>query len=140
MLTSRGWWFLVFLVALFAGEAVAQPLLNLFVPRLEIQLASRETGELLALTLGLWLAWRWVRFSFATTSLVRRLVVERQLYDERGPVDTLWAGRTFRVQVRVTLPAGDRVPFVVLTDRVPFGVDFGTGETHYEGTIEPEQP
>ena len=42
--------------------------------------------------------------------------------DERGSVDTLWAGRAFRIHIELQLVGRWSLPCVLISDRVPFGV------------------
>src|SRR5262249_2740569 len=101
MLTSRAWWFLLTVFVVLLGGILLQ-----FVP-----------VTLLGLTLLLWFCWEWLAFAVRSRTVLRRLRVEREVADERGPVATLWAGRTFRVRVRLV---GYGLPFVAVTDLVPF--------------------
>src|SRR5207237_1845352 len=65
--------------------------------------------------------------------------VRRELRDERGPVDTLWAGRTFHVHVEVEAPAGLGLPYVRLGERLPAGVESAGGVTEREASLTPEE-
>jgi uncharacterized protein (DUF58 family) len=109
MLTARGWWFLLFVLTLLAMGAI---------------LALRGPGTLLivGLTLFLWFAWEWAAFVAQARLAVRRLTVAREVQDERGPVSTLWAGRTFTVRLRARLDGPLALTNVLLTDRPPAGV------------------
>src|SRR5947209_19096103 len=107
MLTWRGWWLFLFVLGMLA-VAMLQPRPN-------------ASMAVLALTVGLWFAWEWLLFAIRVRVMLRRLRVQRELRDERGPVDTLWAGRTFQVRVTLELPSGLDFPYVLATDRLPFG-------------------
>ena len=102
---------------------------------------SRQFGNslslvLLGLTLGLWFCWEWLLFALRIGQARRSLSVTRTLCDDRGAVETLWAGRTVEVQVVVVAPAGLRIAYAVLDDRLPFGVEFLSGAARYEGEID----
>jgi uncharacterized protein (DUF58 family) len=116
MLTSRAWWFLLTVFVVLLGGILFQ-----FVP-----------VTLLGLTLFLWFCWEWLAFAVRSRTVLRRLRVEREVADERGPVATLWAGRTFRVRVRLV---GYGLPFLAVTDLVPFGVEFVDGSPAAEGEV-----
>ena len=119
MLTSRAWWFLgVNLLVLLVGLFTGWPALSL-VP----------------LTLLLWFGGQWLLFALRIPLGVRGLRVERQVFDERGPVATLWAGRAFEVRLRL---AGDgllRLPFLALADRPPFAVEYLGDQTVADGPV-----
>lgn len=118
MVTWRGVWFLMASVAMLV---------------LGIALALAPLA-IVALTLLCWFGCEWLFFALRARLLRGRLVVERQVSDERGPVATLWAGRAFTVRVRVTLGYG-RLPFAVVSDPVPFGVRHQGGETRTDGPL-----
>src|SRR5262249_54751832 len=61
------------------------------------------------------------------------LRVERVLRDDRGPVESLWAGKTFDVHVTLRLDGQTDLGYVRLRERVPFAVEFVQGEVTYEG-------
>src|SRR5665213_1393057 len=85
MLTSRAWWFLcISLLVLILGLGIGSSALTL-VP----------------LTLILWFGAEWLLFGLRLSLAVRRLRVAREIYDERGGVATLWAGRIFEVGLRL---------------------------------------
>jgi uncharacterized protein (DUF58 family) len=123
MLTGRGWWCLF-------GVALVL-LIGL--------LASAPVLTLVGLACLLWFLWEWVSFVGAG-GVVRRLQIRREVCDSRGPVHTLWVGRTF--QVRLVLAVGhrwDRLAYVVAADPVPFGVEAGEGETGASGPLHARQ-
>src|SRR5262245_33658836 len=88
MLTPRGWWLLLFV---------------LFLTALGAALSTERGGMLAILGLALlaWFTVEWARFQVGVRWNLPKLVVEREVRDDRGPVVTLWAGRTFEVIVRV---------------------------------------
>src|SRR5262245_23879454 len=112
MLTPRGWWLLLFLLALLALMV----------------LAGLTPVVLVCVTLILWFAGEWVVFALRTLSAVRALRVERVLRDDRGPVESLWAGKTFDVHVTLRLDGQTDLGYVRLRERVPFAVEFVQGE------------
>jgi len=119
MLTSRAWWFLsINLLVLFFGLTIASLALTL-VP----------------LTLLFWFGSEWLLFAVRIPLAVRRLRLLREVYDERGPVATLWAGRPFEVGLR--LEAGGRMPlpYVALDDRPPFDLEYLGGPFAADGRV-----
>lgn len=127
MLTSRGWWLLLILLAVL-GLAMLVP------PKQEVP--GRQTMAILGLTVLLWFLFEWLLFAIRVRMIVPLLRVRREVWDERGPVETLWAGRNFLVHARVGLPSGILgLPYILLTDFRPFGVEEETGETRYEGSM-----
>jgi uncharacterized protein (DUF58 family) len=93
----------------------------------------------LALTLALWFAWEWLLFALRVGTARSRLTVVREVRDEQGPVDTLWAGRLFQVRIELKLTGGIGIPYATVAEWVPFGAEAVKGETSYEGPIEPGQ-
>lgn len=123
MLTSRGWWFLVFLLVMLAAPVWFGVVLL----------------ALVFLTLLLWFAAEWLLFVVRVRFVVPRLVVERGVFDERGRVETLWAGRTFAVRVRIRIEGLLGLAHVSVQDRVPFALTFASGVTHASGPLGGEQ-
>ncbi len=106
MLTPRAWWLL--------GVSLLVLLLGLGIGSLALTLTP--------LTLILWFGGEWLAFAVRVPLAVRRLRVVREVRDGRGPVTTLWAGRTFEVVAR--LEGGPlRLPYAAVADRPPFAVD-----------------
>ena len=119
MLTSRGWWF--FLTVLVV---------------LVMSLWTNTTGvSLIALTLQLWFLANWLLFQLRLLAIQGRLRVVRQLADEQGPVQSLWAGRTFHVRVRLCNDGVLGLPYARVQERVPFGVQRIAGAAHVEGPV-----
>jgi uncharacterized protein (DUF58 family) len=140
MFTSRGRWFILGVCVLLAVAVLGSYLsdtmgLSEFGP-----LAYPASVALIALTLVVWFSWEWFHFAGQRALLVPRLQVVRELSDRRGPVETLWAGRTFHVRVTIQLPPGPGVSYVVLTDRLPRGGQLAHGSARYEGPLRPGQP
>jgi uncharacterized protein (DUF58 family) len=115
VLTPRAWWFLLStLLCLVAGLFTGSPLLTL-----------------LGLSLLLWFSSEWVLFSLRLRLVLPRLQVEREVSDQRGPVNTLWSGQSFQVRVVLVLPPTQSgllellwsLPHVAVHDRVPFTVE-----------------
>lgn len=124
MLTSRGWWFLVVVLVL-----------------LVLGLLGRQAAPVvLALTLLLWLLGEWLLFAVRSRLVAPALVVERELRDERGPVETLWAGRAFEVRVRLRLDHALGLPHVAVADWVPFGLEYVDGATGADAALTPGRP
>ena len=120
MLTSRAWWFLcISLLMLFLGLGIGSSALTL-VP----------------LTLILWFGGEWLLFAVRVPLAVRRLRVRREVYDERGAVATLWAGRTFEVGLRLEGTGPLRLPYVALADRPAFAVAYLDGTLTADGRVD----
>jgi uncharacterized protein (DUF58 family) len=92
---------------------------------------------LLAMTVGLWLIWEWISFAIRAHVVVRGLRVERIIRNDHGPVESLWAGQSFQIDVSVLLPEGLNLPFVLLADRLPFGLEKISGSERWQGRLEP---
>src|SRR5260370_17413579 len=69
------------------------------------------------------MAWEWVLLTIRARMVIRRLQVERIIRDDQGAVQSLWAGRSFVVDVAVHLPEGLALSHLILSDRLPFGVE-----------------
>ena len=124
MLTSRAWWFLTLvLVVLVLGVLVSLPLL-----------------ALVALGALLWLTWEGLLFTFRVRWVVRNLTMRRQVFDDRGPVTTLWAGRTFQVRVSLRLRGMHDLPYLAFEEPLPFGLELAAGELQGEGRLAPGAP
>src|SRR6185437_12383064 len=122
MLTSRAWWFLLTVLLILSA--------GLLVPSLPLLLVG--------LTLLLWFGCQWLLFLLRLPA-VRGLRIEREVWDEKTAVATLWAGQTFEVRIRLV---NDWLPssHVAATDRVPFAVEHRDGLTTVQGTLSPRQP
>jgi uncharacterized protein (DUF58 family) len=119
MLTTRGWWLLLIALLLTALGVFAR--LHGLVP--------------VGLTLLLWLAGVGALFYVRARFVTPRLEVVRTLGDERGEVDTLWAGRSFEVRVELRVPGRFGLPYAAVSDRVPFAVEFLTGAAETCGPL-----
>jgi uncharacterized protein (DUF58 family) len=124
MLTTRGWWFLVVSLLLLALGHFAEmfPLVPL------------------GLALVVWFAGVGLLFYARDRIVARRLRVVRTLSDDRGPVDTLWAGRPFGVRVALHLDGLLGLPHVAVADRVPFAAALLEGQTEAAGPVAAGRP
>jgi uncharacterized protein (DUF58 family) len=124
MLTTRGWWFLVVSLLLLALGHFAEmfPLVPL------------------GLALVVWFAGVGLVFYARARIAARRLRVVRTLSDDRGPVDTLWAGRPFEVRVALHLDGLLGLPHAAVTDRVPFAAALLEGQTEASGPVAARRP
>lgn len=121
MLTPRAWW------CLFAATALVP--LGLFLHLTALTLSG--------LALYLWIGGEWLWF---LARLQGRLIVERVVGDERGATDTLWAGRSFTVRVRVRLDGPVPWAHALISDFVPYGVEYLDGPTFVEGPLRRDRP
>jgi uncharacterized protein (DUF58 family) len=121
MLTARGWWFL------FAALLVL--VLGL--------IRSLSPLVVLGLALLLWFAAEWLLFSFRIPIGVRRLRVVREVgHEGEAASATTWAGNTVAVRLSVVVKEGGmRLPYLTLTDRVPFGTEYVDGQTTIDGEV-----
>ncbi len=123
MLTSRACWFL-FSVLVILSLGLLRPSLPL---------------TLLGLTFLLWFAVQWLWFLMRLPA-VRRLRVQREVWDDRSTVATLWAGQTFEVRLRLIHDGRLRSPHIAATDRLPFAVEFLEGSDHAQGVVRAKRP
>ena len=121
MLTSRAWWLLLVVLAVLAVGLLGE------LPVLTV----------VALALLVWLTWEALLFTFRVRLVARDLVVRRQVLDDRGPVATLWAGRSFQVRVSLRLRGSRPLPYLAFEEAVPFGLDLDGGEPQGEGALAP---
>ncbi len=124
MLTARGFWFLLTVIALL-GLSVG---------------IGATAGVLVCLTLLLWLLAQWFLFLWRLRAAQQHLRVERTLSTSRGPVESIWARQ--RAEVRVVLSCDRRLglPFVVMSDRVPAPAQWRSGLTQTEGVLSAGTP
>jgi uncharacterized protein (DUF58 family) len=117
--TARGWWCLFFIaVMVLVGS-----------------LARQGALVIAGLALLLWFSWEWLTFTLRLRTVVRRLIVERDVCDERGPVVSMWAGRNFEVRVALRVRGSGALPYAVVSDLVPFGVEHIDGPTLEQGPV-----
>jgi uncharacterized protein (DUF58 family) len=124
MLTARGWWFLVFVLALL--------LLTLW--------TNTPAIVLVCLTLLVWFFAAWLVFAVRLRLLHGKLRVEREVHDPRGPVSSLWAGRSFVVRARLCCDSALPSPYLHAADRVPFPVQRIAGEVGRDGSVARGRP
>jgi uncharacterized protein (DUF58 family) len=132
MLTSRAWWFLLVDLSLLVLAVFDEP------PWRAGGRGAHWTLMLVALTLLLWFLGEWLLFAVRVSLVVPALRARRELTDARGPVDSFWAGRSFNVLVQLRLPHWGSLPYLKLTDHVPFGIELGPGETEAAGALTAE--
>ncbi len=121
MITARGWWFLVTVLSLLS--------VGLFDDRWPL--------ALIGLTLSAWFLGEWLLFTLRARFAVPALSLARELRDERGPVDTLWAGRVFDVAVDLMSHHPLGLPHVKLADFVPLSVEKTRGASAGEAALAP---
>jgi uncharacterized protein (DUF58 family) len=127
MLTARGWLFLFSVISCLTLALIVPP--DGYMPL-----------ALVGLMLLLWFLFEWLVFACRLHLTVRQLTVEREVRDEHGEVANLWAGRTFEVRCRIAAPSWPGVPYLLATERIPFGVEQVSGENGWEGPITAAQP
>lgn len=123
MLTSRGFWFLFGMLVVLS--------LGLLRPSLPL--------TLLGLTLLLWFAAQWLWFLLRLPG-VRRLRLEREVWDDRSAVATLWAGQTFEVRVRLSNQGWLPSPHLAIADRLPFAAEYVDGSELAQGVLTSDRP
>ncbi len=126
MLTARGWWLVLMALGLTALGGV--------------QAVHGHSLALIGLTLLLWAIGQWLMFAARTHRLTSYLILERELRDERGPVETLWSHRSFEVRLRIRLRGWLSLPYVVLTDRLPATIDAADGSAEWQGELLAARP
>jgi uncharacterized protein (DUF58 family) len=82
-------------------------------------IGAREQVSTVGLAVLAWVTAEWLLFRWRADWVVRRLEVERTVWDERGPTRTLWTGRTYRVETRIRLPGGLGLPYALWREPVP---------------------
>jgi uncharacterized protein (DUF58 family) len=123
-MTARGWWCLFTLcLVLLVGLLVPMPPLAL-------------TG----LAGLMWFGLTWLLFNLRLRMLGPSLRLRRRILDERGPVSTLWAGKTVEAHVELRVSGLGRLPHVLAVDPVPFSVELVEGEPWAEGELSPGRP
>jgi uncharacterized protein (DUF58 family) len=123
-MTARGWWLLLVVFLTLA--------LGLF--------TRHAALPLLGLTLLLWFLGQWAGFAVRSRLVTQCLSIEREVRDERGPVDTLWAGQTYEVRVRLRLDHSLGLPHVAFADWVPLGVELINGHFTGDGPLAEDRP
>ncbi len=123
MLTARATWFLLG-VLLVLAVGLLKPVTPL---------------ALIGLALLVWFGCQWLSFLYHLPG-IRSLIVQREVWDEKAPVSTLWAGQTFEVRVRVLTSERLSEPHIAVTDPVPYSVEHRDGSLTAQGSIGPLQP
>ncbi|MCI0379910.1 MAG: DUF58 domain-containing protein [Gemmataceae bacterium] len=122
MLTPRGWWFFVALLALLAAALAT----------------ATATFVLVCLAALSWFLGQWAMFAVRLRRAHGRLEIHREIWDERAPLETLWA--RLPAEVRLTLESPVAFPFVWMVDRVPPLAQRVEGENATAGPVSAEQP
>src|SRR5205085_7307274 len=100
MLTARGWWLLLFVLVQVVVSLLLSPRGAFFV-------------TVLGLAVLLWFLGEWLLFALRVWRLTTAVTLEREVRDDRSAVDTLWAGRSFEVRVRLRLAGpGLSLPYI----------------------------
>jgi uncharacterized protein (DUF58 family) len=134
MLTARGWSVLVIsflLLAVAMLDWIVLPLVGITALRY-----PNTSLELLALTLTGWFWWEWLVFAYRARVVIRKLRLKREILDDHGAIDRLWARQAFQVRLMLVLPSGLRLPYVRLTDQLPQGADYLEGASAFEGALD----
>jgi uncharacterized protein (DUF58 family) len=90
---------------------------------------------LLGLSLLLWFLGEWFVFALRVYLAIPSVRFARRVLNERGPVDALWAGRSFRVAVQYGMTSWLGLPFVRIRDRVPYRVERRQGMSECEFSL-----
>jgi uncharacterized protein (DUF58 family) len=123
MLTSRAWWFLLSVLLTLSAGLVRQSLPLMLV----------------GLTLLLWFGCQWLLFLVRLPGL-RRLSVEREVWDEKAAVATLWAGQEFTVRVRLESSGWLSSSHLAAADHVPYAAEHVDGSAVAQGSLTADQP
>lgn len=127
MLTARGWWLM---------------LAALFLTAIGTAVSTQRSGmiAIVGFTILAWLTIEGIRFHVGLRWSLKQLQIEREIRDDRGPVVTLWTRRTFEVVVRLVSPSRLPLPFALIEDRVPVGVQLATASTRTGARLSRRQP
>src|SRR2546430_2271307 len=106
MLTPRGWWFLATVLLVLGVGVLGFPVLGL-----------------VGLALFVWFVLQGCLFYYRAATLLRNLRVVREVHDAQRPLTSLWAGRSFQVEVRVELRGVLDLPYLVVQDFVPLAAE-----------------
>jgi uncharacterized protein (DUF58 family) len=103
-------------------------------------LTHQPVLAILTLSLLLWFGWEWLLFAVRARIVARQVALQREICDDRGPVESLWAGQTFTVRVELRLEEWLGLSYVAAIDRVPFEATHVNGEIRTDGALRPGQP
>jgi uncharacterized protein (DUF58 family) len=123
MLTTRAWWFLLSVLLILV--------VGLFKQLLPLTLVG--------MSLLLWFSCQWLLFVVRLSS-ARRPHVEREVWDEKAAVTTLWAGQVFEVRLRLVASGWFSSPWAAVADHVPHAVEHLDGSIAAQGEIGPHKP
>jgi uncharacterized protein (DUF58 family) len=121
MLTRRGWWFLIVILCLLLLGA----------------LANFVALAVVALGLLVWFSYEGLSFAIRARFIVPDLRVIREVRDDRGPAATLWAGRRFQARFGIASKSDYALPYMVVTEFVPFGIKPLSSPKPIKGALEP---
>jgi uncharacterized protein (DUF58 family) len=103
-------------------------------------LTHQAVLAMLALSLLFWFGWEWLLFAVRARIVARQVELCREVCDDRGPVESLWAGQMFTVRVELRLKEWLGLSYVAAMDRVPFEATPVDGETRVDGALRPGRP
>ncbi|HEV3238490.1 MAG TPA: DUF58 domain-containing protein, partial [Gemmataceae bacterium] len=121
MLTRRGWWFLIAVLGLLLLGA----------------LANFMALAVVALGLLIWFSYEGLSFAIRARFVVPDLRVVREVRDDHGRAATLWAGRRFQARFGIESKSNYGLPYLVVTEFVPFGIKPLSAPKPIEGALEP---
>lgn len=127
MLTPRGYWFVIITGLLVFVGVVAVPTWS-------------PTPAVVALTLAVWLTWEWIQFRRQLIGAIGRLRVDRLLLQNQRPLPLVWAGVPFQMRVRIRYDNGPPVPYVVVEDLLPVGLEVISGRSQRHAALQPGLP
>lgn len=119
MLTTRGFWLFIMIVASLAAATIFG--------------STRLT--LVSLSLLIWFLAQWFLFQLRVRMTVPRMRVQRALHTARGKVDSVWAGQSVEVVVTVRSEGGMDLPYVAVFDRLPALARLTEGSLHIGGEL-----
>src|SRR6516164_9251609 len=124
MLTTRGWRFALAAAALLVLGVVLD-----VVP-----------AALVGLALTACFLTEWSLFTIRVRTGKGRFHFVREVRDERGPVDSLWAGRSFETRIEVGIKGSPALPYVSAADLIPFDVEYISGANEADGRLAEGSP
>lgn len=127
MLTQRGWWFFIVLLLLCGLGSILSERIGYGI-------------AVIGFVLLAWFLWEWAQFAYRYYYILPRLILHREVSDERKAVPILWADSEFDVYVRIGLNVAGDLPYVVLADWVPTDSRFVDGSEEAVASISTERP